>query len=377
MSLHAKLSELGRRAEKNVALLETEEATKNALVMPFLASLGYDVFNPEEVVPEFTADLGMKKGEKVDYAIKRDNEVIVLVEAKKASVELGPANESQLFRYFTVTNARIAVLTNGLSYRFFSDIEEPNKMDRHPFLEFDIRDVKPAVATELERLTKEGFDLEEMLSAASDLKYMRDIRRAMETQFENPDEEFVKFFFAQTNASGRFVASTREYFTGLVRKVFRELVQDRVAERLRSALDHSEVDAAPATSAGGAPVAIPANDAGSDADGGETDRGSDIVTTEEELSGLRIVQAILCKHVPVEKVVGRDGKTYFAVLYEDNNRKPICRLWLNRGKKYLGLFDEQKNEARHEIQRVEDLYRHADAFHEALARYTSLVSEAS
>ena len=113
--------------------LETEEATKNALVMPFIATMGYDVFNPKEVVPEFVADVGTKKGEKVDYAIKHNDEVIFLVECKTAKSDLNEANTSQLYRYFGVTNARIAILTNGIQYRFFSDLDQPNKMDKKPF----------------------------------------------------------------------------------------------------------------------------------------------------------------------------------------------------------------------------------------------------
>ena len=135
MSFADHLAALSQRAPSLIGHLETEEATKNALVMPFIAALGYDVFNPQEVVPELTADVGVKKGEKVDYAIKQDGEVIILIECKAAGANLSEANMSQLFRYFTVTKARIAVLTNGIHYRFYSDLEEPNKMDARPFLE--------------------------------------------------------------------------------------------------------------------------------------------------------------------------------------------------------------------------------------------------
>ena len=110
--------------------LETEEATKNALVMPFIAALGWDVFNPAEVIPEFTADVLDRKGEKVDYAIKYNDEIVILFECKKAKCNLSDTEMNQLYRYFTATNARIGVLTNGIKYRFYSDLDEPNKMDR-------------------------------------------------------------------------------------------------------------------------------------------------------------------------------------------------------------------------------------------------------
>ena len=120
--------------------VSTEEATKNAMIMPFIQLLGYDVFNPSEVTPELVADVGTKKGEKVDYAILRDGKPIMLFECKKAGGDLHINHASQLFRYFHVTEARFAVLTNGLTYRFFTDLEKPNKMDEKPFFEFNILD---------------------------------------------------------------------------------------------------------------------------------------------------------------------------------------------------------------------------------------------
>ena len=157
--------------------LETEEATKNALVMPFIRALGYDVFNPKEVVPEFTADVGTKKGEKVDYAVKVDEQPVMLFECKHAGANLSVNHASQLFRYFHVTDARIGVLTNGIVYRFFTDLEESNKMEERPFLEFDVLDYDEQQIEELKKLRKESFDLEEMLSTAHDLKY----RKALKT----------------------------------------------------------------------------------------------------------------------------------------------------------------------------------------------------
>jgi predicted type IV restriction endonuclease len=97
--------------------------------MPFISALGYDVFDPVEVIPEFTADVGIKKGEKVDYAIKQDGKIIMLFECKCCNGSLDDCHASQLYRYFSVTEARIAVLTDGIIYRFYTDIEQPNKMD--------------------------------------------------------------------------------------------------------------------------------------------------------------------------------------------------------------------------------------------------------
>ncbi|WP_300458870.1 type I restriction endonuclease [Desulfobacula sp.] len=163
MSFDEKISALAEKIPSLINHLETEEATKNALIMPFIAALGYDVFNPKEVVPEFVADHGTKKGEKVDYAIIQENEVIILIECKQAKYNLCDANMSQLFRYFTVTKSRIAILTNGINYLFFSDLEAPNKMDSRPFLELDMLNLRKNLLAEVKKLGKEKFDLDRML----------------------------------------------------------------------------------------------------------------------------------------------------------------------------------------------------------------------
>ena len=116
MDLATKLLELEKRTAQHRELLLTEEAAKTALVMPFLQALGYDVFNPAEVVPEFTADVGIKKGEKVDYALCIDGRVNILIECKPSTIDLDLKHASQLYRYFSTTDARVAVLTNGVVY---------------------------------------------------------------------------------------------------------------------------------------------------------------------------------------------------------------------------------------------------------------------
>ena len=131
-------NQLKALADKIILLkdkIETEESTKHAFVLPFINILGYDTYNPTEVVPEFTADLGLKKGEKVDYAIFQNNEPILIIECKNWKEKLS-VHGSQLFRYFHVTKTRFALLTNGIHYQFFTDLDEKNKMDQKPFLEF-------------------------------------------------------------------------------------------------------------------------------------------------------------------------------------------------------------------------------------------------
>ena len=348
---------LATRAPDLVEQLQTEEATKNALIMPFLGALGYNVFDPREVVPEFTADVGTKKGEKVDYAIKRGEDVVILVEAKKAGADLSDPHHGQLFRYFAVTNARIAILTNGLQYRFFSDLDAPNKMDELPFLEIDLLDLREELLGELSKLTKEAFDLDTILSTANELKYKEAIRKVLVEQFADPKDDFVKFFFTAANPAGRFTQSARELFSRLVKQALEQFVADTATDRLKRAALAPRRE--PQAEVEPEPPSDPTQQVTEDT----------IHTTEEELEGFRIVRAIVCSDVPAARIAARDTKSYFGVLFDDNNRKPVCRLRFNHGQKYIGLFDEQKNETRKPIDGLEDIYEHATELRQTVQRY--------
>jgi hypothetical protein len=230
------LRALSARGSKQIPMIATEEATKNALVMPFINALGYNVFDPAEVTPELNADVGVKKGEKVDYAVLKDGAVVMLFECKSVSTNLDKITPTQLFRYFTVTKARIGILTNGLIYRFFSDLEEPNKMDTRPFLEFDLLDIEEPVVAELKKLSKGSFDQEAVLEAASELKYTREIKRVLAEQLSAASEEFVRFFIPHVY-SGRMTQSVKDQFTPIVQRAFRHFISDQVNDRLKSALE--------------------------------------------------------------------------------------------------------------------------------------------
>jgi predicted type IV restriction endonuclease len=186
MEFLEKIKALAVRVEKQKDNIITEEACKNAFVMPFLNALGYDVFNPELVIPEFTADVGVKKGEKVDYAIKIDGKIAILAECKTCGSDLSQQHMSQLYRYFSVTDARFAILTNGQQYWFYSDLDEPNRMDQRPFFRFDILDYRPSDIAELSKFTQDQFDLDKILTTASTLKYSS----AIQQEFEGARKSF-------------------------------------------------------------------------------------------------------------------------------------------------------------------------------------------
>ena len=198
MEFIGRLNALAEKIRQQGTAIQTEEATKNAFVMPFINSvLGYDVFDPSEVIPEHVCDIGTKKGEKIDYAILNNGEVQILIECKKIGEPLNLKHAAQLFRYFHVTSARIAILTNRQVYKFYTDLDSPNKMDEKPFLELDLLNIDEFTAPELQKLTKSTFDVDSIISAAGELKYVSQINKIVSEQFSQQGENFVKFFASQ------------------------------------------------------------------------------------------------------------------------------------------------------------------------------------
>ncbi|MHC4403207.1 MAG: type I restriction endonuclease [Planctomycetota bacterium] len=351
MDLIDRLKELSARKSKQIEHLRTEEATKNALVLPFIDALGYNIFDPTELVPEFVADVGTKKGEKVDYAILRDGKPIILLECKTAQADLDKEHASQLYRYFSVTEARFGVLTNGIIYKFFSDLEEPNKMDSRPFLEFDLLNVTEKVVQELKKFAKDSFDLENILSTASELKYTKGIKRNLAEEWASPSEQLVRLLTGRVY-SGMKTQAVVDQFTLIVKRALHEFVSDRVNERLKSALE-TETTATEPADAVDADVAEEEDAAAA--------KKSKIVTTEEEIEGYHIVKSIVREVVDAKRVVMRDTIQHCGILLDNTNRKPICRLWFNSpDNKYLGIFDEQKQETKHAIEGLDDIYRFGD-----------------
>lgn len=360
MEFNERLAELAAKVRNQREAIKTEEAAKVAFIMPFISSvLGYDVFDPHEVVPEFTADVGLKRGEKIDYAILRDGNVQLLVECKKTNAPLTIEHASQLYRYFAVTDARIAILTNGEIYQFYTDLDAPNRMDDKPFLVLDLTDIDETLLPELSKLAKDSFDLTSIISAAEELKYVGQIKRMIASQFKQPEDDWVRFFTTRVH-NGSITQRVRDQFAPLVMKAASQFLNDQVNGRLKSALTFS----------------LPSPDEDEPAESVVTDAPDKsnvdfkLETTVEEINGFRIIQAIACAEVKPHRIVYRDAKSYFAVLLDDNNRKTIARLHFNgRSRKHLGTFDSDKNETRHLITSMEDIYLHSEEIRAAVRRY--------
>jgi predicted type IV restriction endonuclease len=362
MDLIDKLKELAARMPKQLEYIQTEEATKNAFVMPFISSLGYDVFDPTEVTPELNADIGLKKGEKVDYAILKDGKPIVLFECKHHAADLAKEHASQLYRYFSVTEARFGVLTNGIVYWFYSDLEASNKMDSKPFFEFNMLDIREQDVEELKKFTKSVFDINGILTSAGELKFTREIKRIMAEQLQNPSDEFVKFFSTQVYP-GRMSGFVKEQFTQATKRALRLFISEQINERLKTALagDAGSIQVEPTS-----PIP-PATEISNG-----TNSVPNIVTTPEEQEAFIIIKALLRDSILVNRIALRDQQSYCGILLDDNNRKPICRLYFTERQKQIGFFDnEQRKETKTLILGLDDIYQFGDRLKTTVNYYVS------
>ncbi|POH33871.1 MULTISPECIES: type I restriction endonuclease [Sinorhizobium] len=346
-TIEESLRAISERVKSHSSTMATEEAVKTAVVLPFLRSLGYEVFDPTEVIPEFTADAVGKKGEKVDYAIKIDGEIRILIECKPISVTLEKKHLDQLYRYFSVTNAKFAILTNGRTFNFYTDLEAPNKLDTRPFFVFDVTDFNSGIVTELRKFEKASFDVSAILATAERLKYTSGVKQVISKLIEEPSEDFVRLV-AGTVYEGRITAQVKEMLTGVVRTAFRDVIMDSVKNRLSSALADTE-------------EVIEKIDE-------PVEEEPEVVTTEEEREGYMIVKAIVRDTIAPNRVVIRDQKSYCGILIDNNNRKPLARLHFNRSVKYIGLFDGEAEE-RLIVDSLDQIYDHSDRLRATAKKY--------
>jgi predicted type IV restriction endonuclease len=344
MDFKDQIKQIGDRVVKLKDQILTEEATKNAFIMPFLQALGYDVFNPLEVVPEYVADIGLKKGEKIDYAIIKDNTPTILVECKHWAQNLN-LHDGQLLRYFHVSKAKFGLLTNGIVYRFYSDLVAANKMDEKPFLEFSITEIKDNQIEELKKFHKSYFDVESIVNTASEMKYTNELKHLLQQELNNPTPDFVKHFAKQVYPSV-ITSKVLEQFTNLTKRSIQHHISDIITERLKTALTKEDEAAKEQDT-----IAVTEQ---------TKEEENKVVTTAEEMEGFMIIKAILRQKINANRITFRDAQSYFAILLDDNNRKTICRLYFNATRKQFVTLNEQKKEVRTEIASLDDLFAFSD-----------------
>ncbi|MBO5060277.1 MAG: type I restriction enzyme HsdR N-terminal domain-containing protein [Clostridia bacterium] len=341
--LEEKLKSFAGRVDALKGNIFTEEATKTSLIMPFFSILGYDVFNPLEFVPEFTADVGIKKGEKVDYAIFLNNEPTILIEAKSVNEKL-EKHDSQLFRYFGTTKAKFAILTNGVIYKFYTDLEEPNKMDSSPFLTISLEDLRDSDVAELKKFEKNAFDINNIINTASDLKYCGLIKQFLKAEFACPSDDFTKLILSADIYDGRFTQNILERFKPIVKKSISQYINELVNDKIKNALNIEEEK----TPEGEVVEELP-----------ECEETNGVVTTEEEMQAYYIIKSILCKTTDLDRIAYKDTASYFGVLLDGKVTKWICRIFLKEKVKYVIIPNDTEN-VKYTIESIEDLYKFSD-----------------
>lgn len=355
MELEDEIKSFAENAKAVKKNIRTEEATKTSLIMPMFQLLGYNVFDATEFCPEYTADVGVKKGERVDYAILDDGKVEILIECKSCTESLNTSESvekyaNQLFRYFGTTSAKIGILTNGLVYKFYSDIEKANVMDLTPFLEINITDLKDEHVTELIRFSKDNFNRDEVVNNAGDLKCASSIIERLQSNLSKPDDEFVKLLISDFH-SGVKTQKVIDRYRPIVKRAFTDFVKEIMTTRFNAAMS-TPVDTTPEQ-----PVQDEIEEA--------------INTTKRELEAYSLIRGMLMGTIPFEDIAYRDAKSYFSILYQDNNRKPICRLILEGKKQQILLPDERNEFKRIYIDDLSDLSKQRSKLIKIAKRYIS------
>ena len=349
MELIDSIKIIAQRFKASGNSIQTEEASKTSLILPFIQALGYDIFNPAEVTPEFTADIVDRKGEKIDYAIMSDNKPIMLIECKWSGTTLVSDNLSQLARYFMVVPARIAVLTNGLDYEFYSDIDEPKVLDKKPFFKFNINEINEATIRELKKYCKGSFSIDTIIPAAEELKYTNEMKKYLFDTLNEPDGDFVRLLTRKVY-DGRMTSVMTEKFKVITKKALSQFISERISDRLTTALQEEKASV-PAEVEPVEPIV------------------EKIITTQEELDAYNIVRAILCKVIPINRISLRDTQSYCGVLFDDSNRLPICRFYFGKTTSSIGIIDANKKETKRQIESTSDIYKYADQIIQTANKY--------
>lgn len=343
MSFEDQMKSFASRTSAIKGNISTEEATKTSIIMPFFQILGYDVFNPMEFVPEFTADVGIKKGEKVDYAIFSDEKPVILIEAKSVNEPL-TKHDSQLFRYFGTSDAKFAILTNGVEYKFFTDLDEPNKMDKSPFLEINIMEFKDLHIQELKKFHKENFSVENIIDTASELKYMGLIRNALRDEFANPSDDFVKFILSSGIYDGMKTQNVVERYKPIVKRSVNTYINELVNDKIQNALIKDDISVKESTEP--ADETSPSN--------------SLIITTEEEMESYYIVKSILRDSIEASRISFKDTQSYFGILIDNKVTRWVCRIFIKERVKTLVISTESKDVIKYEFKNIDELYKYSD-----------------
>jgi|GEM_PF-1232090 len=233
MNFEEEVQRLSAQIQQRKNHINNEEMTKHSLIIPFIQLLGFDVFNPLEVHPEYTADFGKKKGEKVDYAVFKNNKIIMFIEAKPVGSRLDNHN-AQLSRYFNSTpELKLAIITDGVKYNFFSDVKQLNIMDTTPFFEIDFASLSKSDIQTLSQFRKNNIENSVISKLAEELSSVISIQEVLRDLFNEPSDEFIRFIIKQTGkirltngAIDRYRPLVKESLLSTLSEIFNEISKE-------------------------------------------------------------------------------------------------------------------------------------------------------
>lgn len=364
MTFENEIKEFTASIPKKLDHIDSEETTKIALITPFLRVMGYDTTDPSEVKAEYTADVGTKQGEKVDFAILKDGEPVIFIECKSAQNPLTEAHISQLYRYFSITDVQIGILTNGVEYRFYTTAND-NRMDDKPFFEIDLLNLSNKDIKELEKFKDENFNVDDAVDRAGNLKYRNLIKKVLMKEFEDPSDEFVRAIGKQVY-DGVLTQNVKDKFAKIIVAVNTEFVNERVQKRLADAVQSNE-------NATAEDEAIEEEQISNDG----------IITTNIEKEGYFIIRSIASEHGYAKHIHIRDQKQYCNILFDDNKYYPIIRFYFNNEKRLkIELFDEITRTSnggkigdKINIKQVSDIYNYKDRILTLIDKYVDEKSD--
>ena len=335
--------------------------------MPLIASLGYDVFNPFEVVPEMDCDLIRKKGEKIDYAIMKDENPILLIECKHCKQDLN-LHDTQLQKYFVASKSRFGVLTNGIEYRFYTDLEKVNIMDERPFLVVNMLDLSDADIEQLKKFHKSYYNEDNVIRTENKLINNTEKIEILNIKQQYNKYDIVRFFAKQIYTTGQITQKVVEVFTPLVKKSKYIVINDIIAERLNTAMKNDE-QFEDTTNLSSNLANPPKENAESKLPEGIVymDKEAGIVTTQEEMDDYNIVRCILRRNVDASRITYKDYKSYFVISLDNSQWYWICRISIGTRKKQIGIpVDNYKSCDWIQIDSIDDIFKYADRLEESL-----------
>jgi len=305
--------------------IQTEEAVKTSIILPFFHLLGYDIFNPEEFIPEYTTDVGIKKGEKIDYVIMNDLSPVLLIEVKNCPDKNLKRHVSQLFRYFAVSKARYGMLTNGFSFIFYTDLDEKNIMDTESFFQFDILNLSDKDITEIIKYTKSNFNVDEIHESASGLRYLNKIKQLIITQSKKPSDAFVNYILGEMNI-GRKTKTLVDTFRGYTKSSLKNLIVDNGQTINKdNSLQIEKIE-------------------------------NQLTLTQIETESFYIVKSILRKIINPDIITFTNCEEYFTIILENNSENWICKISIKSKREISLPHNNEEGEITYEFDSIDDLY---------------------